>query len=237
MNDWQKKHGEVIYEFLKYLNENSDKFVLKGGTALLTCYKLDRFSEDVYLDGRDKNIFKMVEKFCEQNGYSQRIAKDTDTVKRSMINYGNVGKPLKIEVSYRRRSVPESETTKINGISVYNINELCSMKANAYTSRDKIRDLYDLTFICNNYFDELRSDIIMQMRNAVEHKGLEHFDYILREQHDDLIDESKLTSDFLNIHEMLGLITDSGEIAPVIKQVDEQEQEIQEEQELGLTMQ
>ena len=35
-NDMQK-HLYVIVDFLKYLNNKTDKFILKGGTALLLC--------------------------------------------------------------------------------------------------------------------------------------------------------------------------------------------------------
>jgi len=30
MTDWRKQHGEVIAAFIRYLNEKTDKFVLKG---------------------------------------------------------------------------------------------------------------------------------------------------------------------------------------------------------------
>lgn len=43
MNNFdRKKHGQVINEFLSELNSiEKDNFILKGGTALLTCYELD----------------------------------------------------------------------------------------------------------------------------------------------------------------------------------------------------
>ena len=153
-NDWRDNHRVIIDNFLRFLNTRSDDFVLKGGTALLTCYNLDRFSEDIDLDSKNKrNITKIVDDFCNINGYSYTIPKDTDTTKRFMINYNNDDtKKLKVEVSYRRTNIKETEYTKINNILVYNINELCLMKAMAYSGRDNIRDLYDICFICNNYF-------------------------------------------------------------------------------------
>lgn len=60
MSDWREQHGVVISLFLKYLNSQTDDFVLKGGTALMTCYKLDRFSEDIDLDGKARRRFR----FC-----------------------------------------------------------------------------------------------------------------------------------------------------------------------------
>ncbi|MDR0964858.1 MAG: nucleotidyl transferase AbiEii/AbiGii toxin family protein, partial [Clostridium sp.] len=137
--------------------------------------------------------------------------KDTDTVKRYMINYGNIGRPLKIEVSLRRREIGADETTTINGILVYNLNALSIMKTNAYSGRDKLRDLYDVSFICNHYFDQLEPQTIALMRSAIEYKGIEQFDYIIQEQHDELIDEKKLAEDFLFMYDKLGLLYDEKE--------------------------
>lgn len=211
MTNWRPEHGKTIYAFLEYLNNKSEDFILKGGTALLTCYKLDRFSEDIDLDGKRKNLEDFVKGFCEKTGTSYRVAKDTDTVKRYMINYGNTGRPLKVEVSFRRREIATNEITLINGIRVYNLDTLCIMKTNAYTSRDKIRDLYDLTFICNNYYDHLSPQTISLLRSAIEYKGIEQFDYIIKEQHDELIDEGKLADDFLSMFDRLGLLYDEKE--------------------------
>jgi hypothetical protein len=204
----REQHRAVIASCLKSFNSASSDFILKGGTALLACYGLDRFSENIDLDaqrGKTK-FFDNIQKFCEQNGYSFRNAKDTDDVKRAMINYGNDGKPLKVEVSYRRRNIPSDEITTKNGICVYDIDTLASMKINAYNQRDKIRDLYDITFIYNNYQDDLSKGTIKSLRNALEYKGLEHFDYVVNQQSDPLIDKNKLGDDFLDMYEELGLM-------------------------------
>lgn len=208
MKCWQTEHKKTIDAFLKYLNEASEAFVLKGGTALLTCYGLDRLSEDIYLDGKDTGIESIVSSFCEDNGFTYRKDKETITVKRYFLNYGNDRKPLKIEVSFRKKQINNDETRKINGILVYDIDSLCRMKTNAYSSRDKIRDLYDITFICNNYYDSLSSQTISQMQEALSYKGIEQFDYILKEQKDEFIDKNKLASDFLLMFDKLGILYD-----------------------------
>lgn len=209
---WQDKHGEVISSFLKYLNNQTDGYILKGGTALMACYNLDRFSEDVDLDGVDKTkIQDIVSDFCDRYGYSYRIAKDTDLVKRYMINYGNIGNPLKVETSFRKKSIDKDEYMKINGVSVYKIDSLCLMKATAYMGRDKIRDLYDLSFICDEYWNEISPAVKSVVRNAIEHKGIEQFDYIIKDQYDPLIDIDKLATSFLKMHDKLGLLYDKNE--------------------------
>lgn len=207
-DEWRKEHYEVIKKFLLYLNKKTEDFILKGGTSLLVCYNLDRFSEDIDLDGKNnRNIKKLIDDFCRENNYTYRIAKETDTVKRFMINYKNIERPLKIEVSYRRKEIKESEITKINGILVYNINEICLMKASAYSGRDKIRDLYDICFICNNYWNELSEDVKSFIRIAIEYKGLEQFEYIIKDQKDELIDNKKLEDDFLKMYDKLGILS------------------------------
>lgn len=211
MRDWRKQHGQIIISFLKYLNEKTSDFILKGGTALYLCYNLDRFSEDIDLDGREKRLTSLVDEYCVKNGYSYRVAKDTATVERCFINYGNEGRPLKIEASYRRREIPENETEKINGIMVYGIEQLCAMKTGAYAGRDKIRDLYDLAFICNNYYDRLSVQTIALLRGAVEHKGIAQFDFVVRNQPDELIDNDRLAEDFLKMYDRLGLLFDEDE--------------------------
>lgn len=209
MNDnWRENHRETIVGFLTYLNGKSSDFILKGGTALMTCYNLDRFSEDIDLDGKNPGIEKMVTAFCDKQGFTYRTAKDTDTVKRFMINYGNTGRPLKVEVSYRRKTISPNEIDRINGISVYKLEPLCVMKANAYAGRDKIRDLYDLTFICNQHWDELSSTAQALVRTTVEYKGIEQFDYLIQTQSDELIDTDKLAADFLKMYDRLDLLTD-----------------------------
>jgi len=208
-NDWREKHFDIIKEFLKFLNKNSQEFILKGGTALLTCYGLDRFSEDIDLDATSKrNIEKIIEEFCRKNSYTYRVVKDTDTTKRFFLTYDDTGRSLKIEVSYRRNNIESSEFQKINEILVYNINELCLMKANAYTGRDKIRDLYDICFICNNYWEKLSIYVKSFIRVAVEYKGLEQFEYIIKDQKDELINNEKLEKKFLEMYDKLGLLSE-----------------------------
>lgn len=138
--------------------------------------------------------------------YTYTIPKDTETTKRFMIQYDNDLKKLKVEISYRRNNIKEDEYTKIKGITVYKINELCLMKTMAYSGRDRIRDLYDICFICNNYWDKLSEDVKNSLRVAVEYKGIEQFKYIVKDQKNELIYNIKLENDFLKVYDKLGLL-------------------------------
>ena len=203
----KKKHFEVICNFLEYLNRNSNDYFLKGGTSLMLCYGLDRFSEDIDLDSTNKSISGIVNKFCAINGFEYRVAKDTDTVKRFLIHYGT-NKPLKIEISYRQKSIDKNRVCLKNGVYVYKINEIFGMKMNAYNSRDKIRDLYDVVFIVNHYYDQLSEERLEMFKDVLSYKGLEQFDYLINTQQDELIDKDKLGNDFLEMFDKLGVLYD-----------------------------
>lgn len=210
MEDWRPMHGQVMKNFILYLNRSfarsRGKFILKGGTSLMFCYGLTRFSEDIDLDALDtkSGIEPVVRNFTKECGFTYRVAKDTQTVKRYMIHYGGK-KPLKIEISYRRARIAQDEYCVINGILVYNIQSLLAFKINAYNGRDKIRDLFDVVFICKNYWNCMNSILQFQVMDALSYKGLEHFDYIIKTQKDDLIDNNVLANEFLDLYFKLGL--------------------------------
>ena len=205
-----KLHTEVIREVISTLNAHhgSNIHVLKGGTALMVCYALDRVSVDIDLDCESssaRTLFSQLSEFCVERNYQIRFAKDTDTVQRAFINYGDPGAPLKVEASYRRKAIPADEITSVNGIKVYTINALCQMKAAAFLARDKMRDLYDLTFIHLLHESSLDIASMKAIRNALEYKGLEQFDYLMATQDDDLIDKDLLMTRVLQSYEKVGL--------------------------------
>lgn len=207
MPDWRKQHGAVIADFLRELNRQTSAYVLKGGTSLMMCYNLDRFSEDIDLDSRDKrSIVRIVRDFCDKYGYTFNINKDTDVVKRFMIHYADDKKPLKVEVSYREYGLSSDNVTCINNIQVYNIDTLATLKINAYTGRSKIRDLYDVVFICKNHWEELTDTTKGLILQGFTFKGFDYFDYISKQQADELIDINKLGDDFLEVLDNLGLL-------------------------------
>jgi hypothetical protein len=85
------------------------------------------------------------------------------------------------------------------------------MKASAYLSRDRIRDLYDVSFICNKYLNQLSEPVKNQIRDAIEYKGLEQFDYLVSTQKDELINESALVDSFLKMTDNLGVLLEIDE--------------------------
>lgn len=206
------KHLIVIKDFLDHVNKYFDNpYVLKGGTALSLCYDLNRFSEDIDFDiiqnkASRKQFFNDVDDFCGSRGYDYRVSKDTETTQRVYVDYGVVGRPLKIEVSYRRIDIPDNILREIDGIQVYCLDELAGMKASAYSGRDKIRDLYDITFLCTHYWDSLSPAAKDSIRRALEYKDMEQFDYLVETQQDSLIDIGVLEQMFLESFDRLGLL-------------------------------
>ena len=203
-----KQHEYVMKIFLQQLNDRTDKYVLKGGTALAQCYGLDRLSEDIDLDSTQKIIEPIITQFCADNHYTYRTKKDTETVQRYMVDYDHeLDSSLKIEASYRKKEIPADDVTNINGITVYKINPLCVQKCAAYAGRDKIRDLYDLAFIVNTFYGQLETNTRSMVQTTLEHKGFEQFDYIMQTQSDPLINNDKLETEFLTMWDKMGLLT------------------------------
>lgn len=203
----QQRHKKIMEEFLAALNKETDRFILKGGTGLLLCYGLDRFSEDIDLDCEQQKLTGFIDKFCKARGFSYRIAKDTPTVNRFILHCS--GQPeirLKIEISYRNKCILPTTHTKIHGIEVYTIDRLCQLKTSAYQGRDKIRDLYDICFICMYYFGKLSDSTKEQLKDALVYKGFEHYDYLASMQDDTLVDKEKLADMYLSMYEKLDLL-------------------------------
>lgn len=211
LKSWQIRHKTIMEQYLHELNQQQDSVILKGGTALMLCYGLNRFSEDIDLDSPHYKLKEFTKRFCQKYGYDYRIAKDTQTVQRFMIHYRDGSKPLKVEISYRNKVILPNTYQKINDISVYTIDRLAQLKASAYQGRDKIRDLYDVCFICNNYYSELSESTQNLIRDALSFKGFEHFDYIVNTQSDPLIDKNQLAEDYLKMYDKLDLLYTSDE--------------------------
>ena len=213
MDTAQVRHVEIMRNFLTELNKETDTFILKGGTGLLLSYGLNRFSEDIDLDGAKKRLKGYVEHYCRNHGFSFRIAKDTPTIERFMLAYEpTLHKPLKIEISYRSRSIPAHTHHCVDGIEVYTIDRICQLKTGAYQGRDKIRDLYDICFICDRYFDELSDSTKEQLKDAMTYKGFEYFDYVTSTQDDALIDKNTLADLYLKMFEKLDLLYSEEEV-------------------------
>lgn len=208
LNHIQHIQKNVMYDLLKFINKYDKQIsVLKGGTALMFGYYLDRFSEDIDLDSTNTHLEKIIKEYCKINSYSYNVKKDTPFVKRYMVEY-DTNRKIKVEISYRNKFLNDKDFSEKDGIKIYNIDKLFGMKLNAYNSRDKLRDLYDIIFIFNNYRNQLSEFAIDQLKDSLAYKGLEQFDYLIKTQDDDLINKDRLANDFLEMFDSLELIDD-----------------------------
>lgn len=185
---YQEERIKLMKEILPLFG---DKYVLKGGTALFLYYGLDRYSEDLDFDCLTNNMdfTKRLIKHKDFKNWDISIKKNTDTVFRAMINYqanSSLGEyPLKIEVSSRNSIFLKNknlEYKNINGVNVYDIKELIKMKANAFTNRDKIRDLYDISFLLENYSNSFTSETLFNIHDKLSYSNKDDLELLLMDE-------------------------------------------------------
>lgn len=183
-----KYQEERISLIKKLLPMFGDRFILKGGTALILYYGIDRFSEDIDLDviNGSMNITKLL-KNPGYDTWNVTVKKDTDTVFRIMIYYGaesHLGNyPLKIEVSSRNKKDIQlglREFESINGVNVYTLNELIEQKISALGKRDKIRDFFDIAMLMEKYPEKFSIEQLKSIKTSIDYSNLEDFNYLLK---------------------------------------------------------
>lgn len=165
----QQSHVSAMRAVLASLADTP--LALKGGTALLLCHGLDRFSEDLDFDAPKKlNLESRMEQSLSRICTRTRISrtKDTDTVQRYRIEYEHQGIEgrLKVEVSCRDL-IDESTTMHCDGIRTYRVERLFAQKVNAFEHRTTARDLYDLHFLLRRHRDHLAADDLSRLRHLM----------------------------------------------------------------------
>jgi len=154
----EKKHIEFMAEISRSLIDAP--MVLKGGTALILAYGLDRYSDDLDFDSSVQlNLEKKIQSSAEKQNIAINsivLKKDTKTTKRYIVAYqSEEGRArLKIETSFRDDEIDKAAINIIEGIKTYKIGMLVGQKLQAAENRDKVRDLYDISFLANNYGSE-----------------------------------------------------------------------------------
>ncbi len=166
----QQEHTLVMASICQSFRENALPMVLKGGTALKLCYNLDRFSEDLDFDSvKPLNLQTPINKVFAQLGKSRphlrnpeiTITKDTATVRRYRILYGG-DKRLKLETSFRHQPSDDA-LTEVNGILTYKISYLIQQKLKAFTGRTAARDLHDVVYLYEHYFEAFGQDELAEI--------------------------------------------------------------------------
>lgn len=168
-SEMEASHVEIMRAIAEDLMDLP--MVLKGGTALLLCYGLDRFSEDLDFDAPKKfNLAGRVERVLSRFTQESRIkvVKDTATVQRLKVHYrkGEVDRLLKIETSFRQ--TPSNDSVEIrSGIKTYKVSSLINQKLAALVGRTKARDLYDVAFLARTYRSEFSDQAVKQLTDML----------------------------------------------------------------------
>jgi len=161
------KAQDIIVE---ELYKEFDKAVLHGGTAIWRCYKGNRFSEDVdvYLHSSTTLINDFFEKLAKRGfvGIKKKITKrsifSTFRLERAQVRFEAVFKGIE-------GFLEEYETVDGNLITVYTLRaeDLIKEKVDAYISRYKVRDLYDIFFLLRHvkYKDSVKQYIQRLVRS------------------------------------------------------------------------
>lgn len=162
----QQTHVKVMRAVLTAVLDTP--LVLKGGTALLLCHGLDRFSEDLDFDAPKKlNLESRIENALGAVCRSIRLTrtKDTDTVQRYRIEYvmGDVEGRLKVEVSCRDHIAPDDVIERY-GIRTYAVRRLIVQKLDALSGRTAARDLYDVHFLVKHHRGEFTTENVVRLR-------------------------------------------------------------------------
>jgi len=127
-----------------------DKAVFHGGTSIWRCYRGNRFSEDIdiYIP-RDKKKIDILFENLKEKGF---IIHKKKVGERSLFSVLQINRIIvRLEAIYKsvKPEIKEYELVDGNFITVFTLGpeELLKEKVDAYLSRRKIRDLYDVFFL------------------------------------------------------------------------------------------
>lgn len=199
----QRLHLKIMSGIAR--NVSDTPLVLKGGTALLLAYGLDRFSEDLDFDSEKAiNLYNRINVVASQ--YAKVIAidvrKDTNTVLRYRLTYGafDKKKSLKIEVSFRQ--TPEHPNIDIvEGIKVYKLPMLVNQKLKALESRTVARDLYDITFLITHHKNIFNASQLSKLQSFVKDLDALEKRFIYAFSSDAILAHREVSKLVLSLHE------------------------------------
>ncbi len=151
--------------------------VLKGGTALMMAYGLDRFSEDLDFDAPFKlNLESRIRRNVPYGIgiIGLDLVKNTESVTRYRVRYQSEDGPrtLKVEVSYRTPAL-KSDVQIVSGVRVYSLTKIIDQKLNiahdGQKPRTAIRDLYDLDFISRKFTEAFTPELAARLAEFSAH--------------------------------------------------------------------
>lgn len=162
---------------------------------------------------RDKYTEEIFEKVLLLKNNENWNEIDNFMKKEYLSQWSNYKRPFTIttenaDLKTENREVIKELLLNLNDNSSKKIDSLCIMKANAFSRSEKISDLYDLTFIYNNYWEHLSVDVKSIVREVISYKSFECFIYLISG-----IDNLKLAEAFLLMYNRLGLVADEKDLS------------------------
>jgi len=200
----ESDHVKFMKAIVQSMNETP--YILKGGTALMLGYGLDRFSEDLDFDSTKKiNMENKIKKAAGFyfNNIEIDIVKNTDTVQRYRVGYSciNGRRKLKIETSFRQNQINDEHYLQIDGMKIYKIECLLDKKLKAAHDgnniRTVVRDLYDIWFIVKRYKENITNDLFKRLSSFCENIDILNSRYEEAYMNDDLINSKVKLEDLL----------------------------------------
>lgn len=228
----ERIHAELAEQFISFMNDRTDTFILNGSMALKACYGLDHFCRDIKLSGFLESFMlkDIAEQFIREHGwkYGGMAYQDESSplihngmqermwklrgVYESFINrprkivlqYGS-GDTLNIEVSYSAGSIKGEDYEILNGIPVYNADNLLMQKETDFHTTLQLADLYDVVFIYKNYRSRLSEHSIQWLYSIFDYYGMERFRFYLSINREKWLDTGRLYDDVINMFSELGI--------------------------------
>ncbi|MBP5789713.1 MAG: nucleotidyl transferase AbiEii/AbiGii toxin family protein [Neisseriaceae bacterium] len=186
----ERLHCEVMQACLNAIQKDKP-LILKGGTALMLGYGLERFSEDLDFDIADtytgKSTIKLDSVLKNALPYGVKlqeliVKKDTATVNRYILRYqkDDISNRLKIEVSYRT-PVKSVDIVYKNGNMFLSVGKIADFKMATILdsnsdARTRARDLFDTAFIVQNYANEVNPALFNQLKQVDMNKLLSRYE-------------------------------------------------------------
>lgn len=158
-------HIAILFAISKLFPE---KLMFKGGTALMLCYGLDRFSEDLDFNVVDKSLdvkesLEKIKSFLKDYNILIDYKIEEKTQETTIYFYGPLYKNTNntrckstIDFSKRTDYLSNGTVSRINHIyyefpifyiNTLDIKEILAEKVRAIMTRQKARDVYDLYFL------------------------------------------------------------------------------------------
>lgn len=183
---FREKQKRLNMFFLKYLNNKSDKYMLKGSMALIACYKSDKYINDIELESESRAEFgKICSEFAEKYHFKviniNNMYQQTDCYYIANEKYGI----LNISLKTRGVDFTDRFKRKVNGIMTYDISIIFMEMMNEFIRHRSRDSLDDILYIYKNYKQDLTDRDLRQITESLAYTGVYKIDYYLKSRMDE----------------------------------------------------